>query len=275
MIDNFNINNYLASLIKMKSHMLKIPLTCEGVSGAYPYSIWKGDLNSNKGKIMLYNDFLACDQNSGSSLMLDCSNLLLAEEDYDNTMMNIIMQLNETGSNFIETSNFNLINYIQKKYPNYKFIFSEKGDIINPLTEEIIDTILDEELFTYLILPNRLKDDINFLKKIKNKNKIIIPIGNRCLKQCKYYQNCLLAEQNFQLEYSSKTAYVCENINKYDNYEELTNEINKYNKLGYYHFKIEAPSNISINLFNLYLIFNLIKPEYQKEVIKEIGELIK
>ena len=276
MIDNFKINNYLASIMKTKSYMLKIPLTCEGISGSYPYSIWNGDLNSNKGKILFYNDFLSLEQNSGTSLMLNCSNLLLTNNDYNNRMMNIILQLNETGSNYIETSNFELIEYIKSKYPNYKYIFSEKGDLIHPLTPEIIDTILEKDLFTYLILPNRFKLEKNLLKEIKNKHKIIILIGNRCLNNCKYYKDCVLTEQKFQIEFSSKTAYACNNINSYNNYEELVDEIKEFNKLGYYHFKIEEPSNLeSLYNFNIYLIFNLIKPEYQMQVLKELGEINK
>jgi hypothetical protein len=65
-----------------------------------------------------------------------------------------------------------------------------------------------------------------------------------------------------QIEFSGCSIYQdCVYTNSYMSLN-MIEDIKKFIDLGFSHFKIETPPVAKINIFNNYLIKNLIKPEY-------------
>jgi len=132
------------------------------------------------------------DKNNHLPFRFDYSNIFLEDNDLKNIYGNIILEYGHNSGNFIEISDFKTLNYIQEKYPNYEFIFSKNSNLINPLTPDIINTILDQNIFYLLELPNNLKNNLDVLNNIKRKDKIEITIGNKC--KCLNTLECELKE---------------------------------------------------------------------------------
>lgn len=267
MYENLKFNNFLKKQVlenKQNKTILNIPFDIEMAYGSFPFSYWNGDLNNNynKDKFPLYYDIDALFYETAIPVRLDCSNVLLEEKDLNDIHENVILNLGNNCGNYIEISSLSILNYIKEKYNNYDFILSKNADLIHPFTAEIINTFLEQNLFYLISLPDRLKNDLDTLKNINNKNKIEITIGNKC--KCNDNNkilSCIMNEQNNQIKYSGLTNYNCEYINTYNNID-LLQEISFFQKLGFSHFRIDSPPYTKIKNFQLYLIQNLIQSNY-------------
>lgn len=264
---NFNFNIKLSHYARKKDY-LKLPLRINSSFGSFPFSIFNGGSNLNiQNDSFLLNGDIDNFLNSKNNMLpfrFDCSNILLLDDDLKNIYQNIILEYGNNAGNFIEISDFRMLHYLQEKFSNYEFIFSKNSNLINPLTPEIINTILDQDIFYLLELPNNFKKDLEFLDRIKKKDKVEIIIGNKC--SCVNSLNCELQEQEYILNFSNNTNfYNCQKLNKYTNNHELIDEINFYKKLGFNHFKIDTPPFFQNEQFKHYLVCNLIKEEYQLE----------
>ena len=266
---SFNFNNFLKEHVtenKQNNKIFKVPFEIEMVYGSLPFSYWNGDLNNNynsiNSKFLLYNDIDLFFQNSFIPVCIDCSNLLLEETDLNDIHQNVILSLGNNSGNYVEVSNLAILNYVKEKYNNYGFVLSKNADLAYPFNSEIINNFIKEDLFYLINLPDRMKQDTEELKKISNKNKIAITIGNRCCSCDKEkISQCLLQEQENQFRYSGHTVYNCKYINDYSAIN-LLDEIDYYRNLGFSHFKLDAPPYNKIELFQIYLLQNLISPEY-------------
>lgn len=280
--NNFTFNNILKkqSILNRRDKTIFIkPIEIEMSYGSFPFSYWNGDINNNYNlyHLDLYDNITNFFQKVRLPVRLDCSNILLNEEDLFDVHQNIILELGNNSNNYVEISSLSVLDFIREKYSNYEFIFSKRADLISPLTIDIINTIIEQNLFYLISLPDRLKNNFEELKNIQNKNKIEITIGNKCLcNNTAYAHDCCLQEQQNQINYSSYTKYECRDINQYSNNFELLEEIEKYQDLGFSHFKIDSPPLYMNEQFKMYLIHNLIQPEHQlyflDYILTDIGD---
>lgn len=268
MYENLNFNNLLKRYDKAQQ-IFQIPIEIEMCYGSLPFSYWNGDLNNNYniGTLLLHNDIVNIFQNSNIPFCIDCSNNNLTIEDLDDVHQNIILTAGNSCGNYVEISDLSVLQYIKDQYKNYDFILSKNADLINPLTADIINVFLEQNIFYLINLPNRLKTNISELEKIIAKNKIIITIGNKC--KCDNENYCMQQEQLNQINYSGYTMYNCEYTNNYLNSNELLEEIQYFQKLGFSHFKIDSPPLCKNKNFQLYLIENLVKSKYKIKLINE------
>jgi hypothetical protein len=88
------------------------------------------------------------------------------------------------------------MNYIKEKYQYYNFIFSQNADLINPLTEDILNIISEQNLFFFITLPKRFNYNIELLTQLKDKRKYEIIIGDKCFNCSADQKNeCIQKEQ--------------------------------------------------------------------------------
>ena len=254
-----------------KENIFNIPLKIDSIYGNFPFCYWNGDINNNyTDKLPVYNDFYDYFLNKNlPPVRLDCSNILLVQEDLNDIHANTILEAGNKSGNLVEFSDLGVFNYIKENYKNYNFIVSRNIDFIHPLDLDIINCFTDQEDFYLFNLPIRFYKDENFLQLLKNKSKIEINIALKC--QCNHNneeEKCRLQEQHNQIDFSGYSIYEnCCYTNNYDNLN-LINEINYFTNLGFSHFKIDAPPYSKINLFNNYLIDNLIKTDIDKLLFK-------
>ena len=273
MYENLDFNNKLKAA-QVYHNAFFTQTAIEMCYGSLPFSYWNGDLNNNyqNQTLLEYHKIMNIFETSKIPFCIDCSNINLIEQDMYDTRQNIILTAGHNQGNYIEVSDLGVYEYLKEQYPGYDFILSNNADLIHPLTADIMNAFLEQNIFYLINLPNRLKVDIEELNKITNKNKIIIHIGERC--QCNHLdkiQNCKLQEQINQITYSCNTMYNCNYLKTYSSNIELQEEIKYFQQLGFSHFRIEAPPMSRNREFQLYVIDNLIKPEYKIPVVTKIG----
>lgn len=271
---NLTFNNAISNFLKFH------PQACNFSNGDiatnygnFPYSYWDGNVNNNHGgDIALYGDIMLIRGVCKKPIRLTCSNIYLEEKDLYDVHQNVVFDLLKDCGNFIEISDLQLYSYIKEKYPGYNFIFSENADLIHPFTEEILNTILEQNIFSFITLPKRLSENDDFLFNLKHKNKYEIIICDKCCcNNIEFKQECSAKEQQYQINFSNKTMYQnCDKINKYKDAQKDIAKINELHKMGFNYFKIDCCPIKDIITFNNFLVDLLIKPEYQKKFYQEV-----
>lgn len=259
---NKEFNNFFSVYVNLNKDKLKTDISIEYFYGSFPWSLWNGGYNSNSGAAVLYDEMQRIFSNLNRPVILDCSNINLTDNDLYDRHMNTILSLADNGSNMIEFSDFKVFDYITNLYSNYHFVLSRGAELFNDFDSDIINLILENDKINLI--------NLNLpIENIQNKNKIELMIGN-CCQYCSNKQqlDCIYKEQCNQYNFSEYTNYVnC--INSIPNFNYL-DQIQHYNKMGYTHFKIMPQQDYTkLQYFNLTLIKNFIKEEYQIDCIKE------
>lgn len=273
---NINFYNFLRDYFTFNKDYLLTPVTFTGVSGSFPYSYHNGNLNNNYGKGVIYKDLIQYQESSTYPFRFDCSNIYLTEEDFDDTFLNLYLKIFEIGSNYIEISNLDFLEYLKNKYPNYKYILSNNANFLTPFTPEILNKFTELDIFDLIQLNFSQAKNINFLKLLKNKNKYELPIGQLC-NNCPKSANCLKLEQQTQYNFSDNfTRINCSlrtGLNKDTNILSLETIKKQYLPLGFNHFIL--PDFIQSFKDDIYIFIAnyFIKQEYQANFFKDLEVL--
>lgn len=276
---NFVINLYFKEKSFSDQKIFKTPLNFSSFTGNVPYAYWNGGYNNCIGKSLTYNDLIKFQLQCSEPIRLNCSNVFLKKNDYEDSLMHTILEIFQNGANSIEISNIDFFEYLNNKYPNYNYIFSNNANLIHKIDENIINILAKEEKFKLIQIPYDKISDFNFLKQLNKKNQIEIPISVPCDLKCSNFDYCLLNENLTQYEYSSKNIIRdCLNHRDYNILNPLITieDIKeKYIPLGFNHFYIAEVFNDNIDHYLDFLINYFIKDEYKIQVYKEIGERLK
>ena len=272
-IEKNRVNNFLIDLSRNNLNYFKGPIYFTQISGCFPYSIWNGSLNSNYSKGFGYLDLY--NFQSKYPIRLDCSNLLIEDNDFFNVFQNLVLKRFENSSFQIEISNLKLLNYIKEKYPNYHYTFSEKADLLNRFDIDLINSFLGFQEFDFIKLPIRFNKDQELLKNIKNPSKIEIIVNPLCYDSCVKKDACVIAENNAQINYSELSCYkYCRDIIQKPelsknilHFEDLVN-LEKTYKINHFSFQNMPQIKNDIDLLNFYIKY-FIKEEYQMLVFEE------
>lgn len=265
------------TVIHLDKKYYKTPVYFEAATGNFSHCYFNGGYNNNLGeKGALYDDFVQYTQQLNIPVCFNLSNIFIKEQDFFDTQVNLILSLNETGSNKIEFSNLPLYFYLKEKYPNYDYIYSKQAfSICENLSPTLIDDLILDNKIDFISLDEKHSLDLSFLKKIKNKNKIQITATSECNVACSQFNNCRIHQHQTQYDFS--------NFNKYHNcpyyipyhFREPLLSLEKIEKdyvpLGFTHFSLgEVIHDEKFDNFILFFIEYFIKEEYQYEVLKKI-----
>lgn len=272
-IQNLNFNNFLKQYLKKYPERVRfLNSSIDSVYGNFAWTYWNGGINNNTGKISLYNDIFMINNQSHIPIQLNCSNIFLENNDLHDVHMNVIFKLLENNGNLIELSNIQFYELLSQKYPGYDYILSSNADLIYPFNKDILDTIVSQNVFKQIILPERLSLDNNFNSNLKNKNKYKIIIlskftHNNLLKEQEY----ILQEQKNQSLFSEKSIYsTCDFLKTNIDIKKEIELIQYYISLGFSNFIIDEQPLYNLTLLNNNIIQLLIKEEYQLNFIQEM-----
>lgn len=267
--ERFKINQFLINLNKKYNYFFKEKVCFLYVSGNFPYNYWNGEINRNDGPGAYFKEIQNCYQNYMVPLRFNFDNIFLIEEDFLNCYGNQILKINENGSNVIEISNLNFLEYIKNKYPKYNFIFSKNNFQIIGTNIEQLNFLIDTNKFILIKLPELFSNDFNYLNQIKNKKIIEIIVNPSCNQNCKYFNICFEEEQKNIYNFSKNSLIKkCDILKNNNTLITLENIKNNYLPLGINNFCFNSLLYLSDKeLFNFYLKY-FIKEEYQKEVTK-------
>ncbi len=256
--ENQKLNNIFLIIQDKFPNSFKVPVRFIYTAGSFPYTYWNGGINNNFGiGNNTYDTIIEYSNKNLLPLRINCSNINLNPNDFDDTIMNVILNLLNNSSNAIELSNLELYEYLYKKYPNFHYILSNNFDLINPLTPDLINKLNEICDFYFIQIPlNKIKD-FNFLKAIKNKRNIELPIGDIC--NCSNLNNCNIQEQIAQYNYSdSFTKINCSKCSGLSSNLSIEDIQNNYAPLGFHNFILpdycNSKNNNIIKFFINYFI---------------------
>ena len=268
--NNYKLNNYFIQLNHEHSEYFKEEVTFTALSGNFPYNYWFGGFNNNNiNKAVGYDDFINCGNCCLAPLRFNCANIFLTNEDLDDVKMNLILELNQTGSNSISIANLTIYKQLKEKFPYYHYVFSREAHLINEFSAEIVNLLQEQNFFSLIEIPESLSTNLNFLKEIKEKDKVELMIGNKNCFGCNYFMECKknehLNQYNFSEQMLISKCALRNNIKLNITLEDIKNI---YYPLGFKYFAFDNYIfNSQINLLDIYTNF-FIKDEYKYQVYK-------
>lgn len=257
--ENQKLNNILFIVHQRFINSFKIPIKFIYTAGSFPYTYWNGGINNNFGiGNNTYNTVIKYYQTNLLPLRINCSNINLNKEDFNDTIMNVILNLLNNSSNAIELSNLELYEYLYNKYPNFHYVLSNNFNLINPLTPELINKLNEISDFYFIQIPLDKVKDFEYLKAIKNKKNIELPIGDIC-GNCFNLNQCNIQEQTTQYNYSDSFTKMncskCIGLNSIISLEDIQKN---YVPLGFHNFILpdyyDSKNNNMIKFFINYFI---------------------
>lgn len=257
--ENQKLNNILFIIHQQFIDSFKAPIKFIYTAGSFPYTYWNGGINNNFGiGNNTYDTVIKYYQTNLLPLRINCSNINLNKEDFNDTIMNVILDLLNNSSNAIELSNLELYEYLYNKYPNFHYILSNNFNLINPLTPELINKLNEISDFYFIQIPLNKVKDFDYLKAIKNKKNIELPIGDIC-SNCSNLDQCNIQEQIAQYNYSdSFTKMNCSKCLGLNGIISLEDIQKNYVPLGFHNFILpdyyDSKNNNMIKFFINYFI---------------------
>lgn len=257
--ENQKLNNILFIIHQQFIDSFKAPIKFIYTAGSFPYTYWNGGINNNFGiGNNTYDTVIKYYQTNLLPLRINCSNINLNKEDFNDTIMNVILDLLNNSSNAIELSNLELYEYLYNKYPNFHYILSNNFNLINPLTPELINKLNEISDFYFIQIPLNKVKDFDYLKAIKNKKNIELPIGDIC-SNCSNLDQCNIQEQIAQYNYSDSFTKMncskCLGLNSIISLEDIQKN---YVPLGFHNFILpdyyDSKNNNMIKFFINYFI---------------------
>lgn len=257
--ENQKLNNILFIIHQQFIDSFKAPIKFIYTAGSFPYTYWNGGINNNFGiGNNTYDTVIKYYQTNLLPLRINCSNINLNKEDFNDTIMNVILDLLNNSSNAIELSNLELYEYLYNKYPNFHYILSNNFNLINPLTPELINKLNEISDFYFIQIPLNKVKDFDYLKAIKNKKNIELPIGDIC-GNCSNLDQCNIQEQIAQYNYSDSFTKMncskCLGLNSIISLEDIQKN---YVPLGFHNFILpdyyDSKNNNMIKFFINYFI---------------------
>ena len=257
--ENQKLNNILFIIHQQFIDSFKAPIKFIYTAGSFPYTYWNGGINNNFGiGNNTYDTVIKYYQTNLLPLRINCSNINLNKEDFNDTTMNVILDLLNNSSNAIELSNLELYEHLYNKYPNFHYILSNNFNLINPLTPELINKLNEISDFYFIQIPLNKVKDFDYLKAIKNKKNIELPIGDIC-GNCSNLDQCNIQEQIAQYNYSdSFTKMNCSKCLGLNGIISLEDIQKNYVPLGFHNFILpdyyDSKNNNMIKFFINYFI---------------------
>ena len=271
--NNYQLNNYFIMLNNKNKNYFKKDITFLSVAGNFPYNYWQGGFNEFNNINASYEEFNSFLNNSLIPIKFNCANICLTEEDLDDTKMNLILSVNQTGINSISISNLSIYNYLKEKYPYYNYIFSREANLINEFSSDVINILNEQNLFSFIEIPENLSTNLEFLKEIEKKDKVELLIGNKKCFNCNYFSECKINEHMNQYNFSNRMLMTkCPIRNNIELNITLEDIKNIYYPLGFKYFSFDNYLfGVENNLLDVYINF-FIKDEYKYQVYKNFIE---
>lgn len=229
-----------------------------------PSAIWNGgrvDLNNILSINQIDNIYKYYKENN-IPVRFTFTNPLIKEEHLKDKLCNKILNIFNDGNNEIICNSECLEDYIRNNY-NYRYISSTTKCIkdINEINKEL------NKDYKLVVLDYNFNNNFDFLKEIKNKDKLEILCNPVCCENCpkrSLHYNLLgqlqlygMREEEFSCPHEKKAFHEAMESKLFVSKE----KVNKYLKLGVSNFKLEGRTSNNFDLLEI-LIYYLIKPKF-------------
>lgn len=277
----YNHTNLILKICELNKQIekFKIPVQFVSIYESIPFCYLCGGININTNYILNYSDLQnKVNKHFGLTKRLNFSNLYIEKNDSKDEYFNLLLQLYENNSNWIEISNLPLAIELKEQNLLFDFIFSDSADVLFPFSEDNINTIIDQNIFKLISLPSYLNFNNFDLSKIQHCKFIELTINNIC-NNCSInlQKDCIKNEHNSIYNFSNNSHFLtCPNCSMYNDLNTINISIddiqNIYLPLGITHYKLNNFPNIP-NAFIDFIFFFVnyfIKEEYQQFVLEKL-----
>jgi len=176
--------------------------------------------------------------NAGIGLRIPMSNHYVEESEYRNSKP--ILDHYHSMLNSIIVTNDDLARWLRRDYPRYKL----DGSVIKNLkTHDKIEAAL--ELYDSVVLPMRLNEDFEFLRKIKQKDKIVLFANAGCALTCP--SKLCYASISRMNKFEGGEFQCSQPIKDRDLLGMIDFPLKPYAEMGFQHFKLlrARPNNLT------------------------------
>jgi collagenase-like PrtC family protease len=279
----YPLNFLLISCLKQFPEKFEPDVTIKSVYGIFPPAIWNGGRDelglTNSEQVDAVFNMLDM---AGVSIRFTFTSTLITREMLDDPFCNYLCERSshlKTKPAVIVNSDI-LENYIREKYPHFDIISSTCKCIRNG---EDVDRELAKD-YSLVVLDYNYCNDFEFLKSIKQKERIELLINCGCVPNCpvrkKHYEFHSQQQIDFNEHIKTKHWNTFDKgdfagpcgfkINPFDamkhstfvNREDL---FGKYIPMGFNNFKLEGRTGHPIGVLEYYLYY-FAKPEYRDEL---------
>lgn len=251
----------------------------DSVYGAFPGCTWNGgrwvsgsaDGNEIKDISYFYNRY-------GISMRNTFTNSLIGGTDVYDTICNAVLKIQDdtfkqTGTrNGCTIASEELMQYIEKNYPNFYTVWSTTKEIFN------LDTVNQLSENKLMVLSYNYNNRFDLLSQLKHPENIEIVIEEGCVEHCPDRKDHYLMTSHMN-KFEPYTPFVCQdhkNATTYyythifprDYYMSIEDIRTRYLPLGINKFKISGRSEhilAKINTIESYVLY-FVKPEYQNDI---------
>lgn len=241
-------------------NLMKIKLPIKHVFGSVKCS-WSGGRSSKIREfdeeyiskiIKKYND-------NGIGCSFTFTNYYITETMLDDAVGNKILEIaSRYDDNYAIVSSDILANYIRKKYPKIKL----ESSLLKPTyecpgyteTPKYYDNLC--ERYDKVVVRPELGQDFNFLKKLKNKEKIEILVNGCCVYKCpfsiQHYDRAVALENGT----ADSDIVMCNSrfldpVSMHKNVFLSNNDVDKLIKLGFSNFKLNGRNTTPMSLLHI------------------------
>ena len=269
----------ICHLQKQQNEVFKVPVQFIAMTEPTPFCYLCGGINYNKNQILIYNDLLTSTQAQVSFLAkrLKLSNIHINEDDVNDEYFNVLIKAYENNySNVIEISNIPIAMWLKEKGFLYDLIFSAEADVLFPFNEDNINTIIEQNLFKLISLPNYATN--LDLSKINNRKVLELTVNNIC-QNCSIQnqKQCISNEHLSIYNYSNHSCFLnCGKHVSYQNQKTINISMEdiqkKYLPLGIKHYKLcEFPDVPQAFIdFIFFFVDYFIKDEYKYKILSQL-----
>lgn len=269
----FNLNKTLIELMKTNPDYFYDDFEIGSIYGTFPNAIWNG------GRVCFgicfketMIDIIKYFNNNNIPLRYTFTNSLLNDNHVHDTYCNLIMKLSDNGFNQVLVNSDILEGYIRENYPNYKIISSTTKRIID---KDKLNSEMKKDYYL-VVLDYDLNKDFEYLRSIKDKEKIEILVDELCTHNCPYRKEHYEKLAYAQLEFSNDSGFICsysnvnngsvgfEKIRENNNFIDR-NSLEEYKNMGFINYKLVG-RNTDINFVIDSYIHYFVKDEYKEKV---------
>lgn len=272
---HYKTNIKLIKLFNEHSEYFYNNINIAGVYGVFPPNLWNGGRAFTGYVSKELKEYIVNTLNQYNvSVLYTFTNTQLEERMFNDFYGNEDMQIANNGMNKVIVNDEKLINYIQEKYPKYKFVSSiTKTD--SKKIESIEEKSLQDKYYACVI--NHKFNNTDILFNIKHKEKIEIILNTQCINDCPYEKNHYdiisklqlgIDIKNFECPTKNSQLHTIEELIKLPSFITVDDLYNKYVPSGFNIFKINGRARSKEDIISYYLYY-LVKSEYQ-EIVKEI-----
>ena len=271
---------YFARYMQKHHEYFRENIRLSAFYGSFNNAIWQGgrSIIGMQPSPLDMEDTIHKINDSGVAVRYTYTNSLLEEKHLNDTLCNLTMELANNGQNEVLVNSPLLEKYLRKNYPDFKYILSTTR------CERSIDKINEAtEKYDLVVIDYRDNRNIDFLEKIKNKDKIEILVDDYCPAFChfrkKHYETvskvnllqgnlnegpCMETERPKGINgfYNSLEAYKATNLSADEVY-------GQYVDMGFKNFKLIGRDDSSLFAFESF-IYYLVKPEFRDKVRDEL-----